>query len=85
MSPPAPEHPGWHLELWLQAAGKSQVWLAAQIGHSSKHVSQMVNGHRLWTWKTAAKLAQVTGIPADDWMRWRYQYEAAYRKANGDD
>lgn len=80
--PDLPEHPGWRIDYWLTAADKSQKWLAEQIGHSTKHVSQLQNGHRLWTWKTATKLAEVTGIPADDWMRWRYQYEAAVRKAN---
>lgn len=78
-----PQHPGWRLGHWLTAAGKSQKWLAEQLGHSTKHVNQLIRGHRIWTAATAARLAQITGIPYDDWMRWRYEYEAAVLRADG--
>lgn len=75
--PRRPRHPAWRLRRWLKATGNSQVWLAGEIGHSTKHVNQLCRGRRLWTLETAKRLAEVTGIPVKDWMRWRFEYEAA--------
>lgn len=71
------EHPSWRLRMWLEASGHNKMWMAEQLGCSAKHVSNMCNGRAFWSTRMAVKLAAVTGIPANDWMRWRFEYEAA--------
>ena len=69
--------PGEYLKEWIEDSGSemTQLELANRIGVSRKLVNGILCGRDPITEETAIKLARVTGIPGDAWLR----YEAKYR------
>ena len=67
--------PGAYLEEWLEDQGMSQGQAAARLGYSRKQINEVVNGRAPVTAQTATRLARLTGIPVEAWLR----YEALYR------
>ena len=67
--------PGAFLEEWLDDENMTQGQAASRLGYSRKQVNEVVNGHAPITADTASRLARLTGIPVDAWLR----YEALYR------
>lgn len=67
--------PGAYLEEWIEDEGTTQGAVADLLGCSRKQVNEIVNGRAPVTPETAVRLARLTGIPADAWLR----YEALYR------
>lgn len=67
--------PGAFLEEWLEDQDMTQGQAAERLGCSRKQVNEIVNGRAPISAETALRLARLTGIPADAWLR----YEALYR------
>lgn len=67
--------PGEFLAEWLDDNAMTQQQAAARLGVSRKHVNEIVNGHAPVTGETAIRLARLTDIPVDSWLR----FEATYR------
>ncbi len=67
--------PGEYLEEWLDDETMTQGEAAARLGCSRKQVNDLIHGRAPVTPQTAARLARLTGIPVDAWLR----YEALYR------
>ena len=59
--------PGETIREQLQQRGMQQKELAARMGMSEKHVSNLINGKVGLTQATALKLERVLGIPARFW------------------
>ena len=53
------------IQEWLKANGKTQAWLANQIGMSPALLSQVMNGNRKLQTKYMISTAKVMGIPLD--------------------
>lgn len=53
------------IQEWLKANGKTQAWLASQIGMSPALLSQVMNGNRKLQTKYMISTAKVMGIPLD--------------------
>ena len=68
--------PGETIREQLEQRGMQQKELAARMGMSEKHVSNLVNGKVGLTQETALKLERVLGIPARFWNG----LEASYRE-----
>lgn len=67
--------PGAYLDEWLENEHMTQGEAAARLGCSRKQVNEIINGHAPVTAETASRLARLTGIPTDAWLR----YESLYR------
>lgn len=67
--------PGEFLAEWLGDNHTTQQEAAARLGVSRKQVNEIVNGRAPITADSAVRLARLTGIPVDSWMR----FEAGYR------
>jgi addiction module HigA family antidote len=67
--------PGEYLEEWIEGRGLSLQHAAGLLGCSPGHAGEIIAGRAPVTGDTAARLEQVTGIPAATWLR----YETAYR------
>lgn len=67
--------PGAYLEEWLDEEGMTQGDAARRLGYSRKQINEIVNGRAPVTAETATRLARLTTIPADAWLR----YESLYR------
>jgi len=52
------------LRQWLVANGKTQVWLAGQLGVRQSSVSEYIN-HRVPA-ERVAEVSRITGIPRED-------------------
>lgn len=72
-----PTPPGAELLRTLKAIGMSQVRAAKAIGVSTKHLNQICSGKAALSYEVAARLEDVTGVPASWWNA----AEAAYRTA----
>ena len=59
--------PGETIREKLEQRGMQQKELAARMGMSEKHVSNLINGKVGLTQATALKLERVLGIPARFW------------------
>lgn len=68
--------PGEFLNEWMTDKDHSQQDTAKLLGCSRKQVNEIVNGHAPITPETATKLAKVTGIPAEIWLRYEATYQA---------
>lgn len=51
---------------WLQTHGRTQQWLADELGISLQAVNGYVTGYRQPSLTLAAKIEELTGIPAKD-------------------
>ncbi|MPV36294.1 HigA family addiction module antitoxin [Georgenia subflava] len=67
--------PGAFLEEWLDDEAMTQGEAAARLGCSRKQINEIVNGRAPVTADTASRLARLTSVPTDAWLR----YEALYR------
>lgn len=67
--------PGEYLAEWLEEENITQQHVADRLGWSRKRVNEVVGGRAPVSADAAIKLARVTGIPADSWLR----FETAYR------
>ncbi len=67
--------PGEFLAEWLADNRMTQQDAAARLGVSRKQVNEIANGRAPITAESAIRLARLTDIPADSWLR----LEAAYR------
>ena len=74
--------PGTFIEEWLEDEVKTQRELAQRLDVSEKHLSQVINGHKPISADFAAKLALVTGYPAEFWLVHQAKYDAR-RKSVG--
>lgn len=72
---------GDHIEGWLDDHEITQAELARRLGVTAKHVSELCSGKASLTQSLALKLEQVTGTPADIWMRIETSYRQALAKA----
>lgn len=52
------------MRAFLKTEGKSQGWLARELGVSSAYLSMILSGRRHPSLTVASKLEAVTGIPA---------------------
>lgn len=53
-------HPGEVIAEWLDEHGRTQVWLAAKTGLTTKHISQIVRGYVPVSATVAVKIGRVT-------------------------
>jgi addiction module HigA family antidote len=67
--------PGEFLDEWLQDQAMTQGQAAERLGCSRKQVNELIHGRAPISGETASRLARLTGIPVDAWLR----YEALYR------
>jgi addiction module HigA family antidote len=54
---------------WLHTHHRSRSWLAARLGVSVKHVSQIINGRSGYSPDLAMKIAEVTNMSTLFWVR----------------
>jgi len=52
------------IKLWLYQHGRTQSWLAEQVGVSSNYVTMILSGSRTPSLRVAERLQAVTGIAA---------------------
>jgi len=50
--------------VWLYTHGRTQAWLADQIGVSTTYVTMILSGARTPSLRVAERLQEVTGISA---------------------
>lgn len=67
--------PGEYLAEWLDDNNMTQAQAAQRLGASRKLINEIVNGRAPVTPETAVRLARLTDIPLESWMR----FETAYR------
>jgi addiction module HigA family antidote len=67
--------PGEYLAEWLDENQMTQQQAAGRLGVSRKQVNEIVNGRAPIVPEASVRLARLTGIPADSWLR----FEATYR------
>lgn len=68
--------PGEFLAEWLDDNNMTQQAAADRLGVSRKHVNEIVNGRAPVVADTAIRLARLTSIPVDSWMRFEAMYRA---------
>lgn len=68
--------PGTFIEEWLEDENKTQREMAERLDVSTKHLNQVINGHKAISPTLAAKLATVTGYPAEFWLVHQAKYDA---------
>lgn len=68
--------PGEFLAEWLDETDMTQQQAATRLGVSRKHVNEIVNGHAPVNADMALRLARLTDITADAWMRFEVMYRA---------
>lgn len=72
-----PSHPGTVLRtLFMEPRGIGVADLATTIGVSTKHLSQIVNGHVRLSPEIAARLGRVFGNGAAVWLRMQAAVDA---------
>jgi transcriptional regulator with XRE-family HTH domain len=52
------------IKWWLYKHGRTQAWLADQVGVSANYITMILSGARTPSLKVATKLADITGIPS---------------------
>jgi len=52
------------IKVWLYTHGRTQAWLADQIGVSTTYVTMILSGARTPSLRVAERLQEVTGISA---------------------
>ena len=57
------------LENWLTANGKSDAWLASQVGVSRPFITRIRQGVRQPSLEVVVKLADVTGLPPATFLK----------------
>lgn len=75
-----PRPPGEVLLEWLQANNRSQAWLARRASTSTKHINQIIKGHKGYSLALALRIAVVTGVDELYWWRVRANWEAAGKR-----
>lgn len=53
------------LQAWIEANGKSQAWLAREIGKSQSMVNKICRLQRTVSLPVAEQIAKLTGLPVD--------------------
>lgn len=53
------------LQAWIEANGKSQAWLARELGKSQSMVNKICRGQRTVSRPVAEQIAAITGLPMD--------------------
>lgn len=66
--------PIWHsavmtLKDWLEREGKSDAWLAAEVGVSRPFITRIRTGARQPSLPVALKLSKITSLPASTFMK----------------
>ncbi|MBM2811343.1 MAG: ImmA/IrrE family metallo-endopeptidase [Chloroflexi bacterium] len=76
--------PGDTISDLVEESGWTQADLAARLGYTTKHVSQLVNGKAALTEDAALRLERVFGGPAQFWLIREAQYrgQCAHLAAN---
>ena len=54
------------VRVWLKQKGKTQAWLAAQVGLSDASVSRMLSGESVPSVKTARVIYRLTDVKLPD-------------------
>ena len=67
--------PGETIKEYIDALGITQVELAASLGITTKHLSNIINGNAPITYDTALKLETVLGPSAQFWMNLESNYQ----------
>lgn len=67
--------PGDTIKENMDYLGMSQKELAARLGITEKHLSNIINGNSPITYDTALKLESVIGPSADFWMNLETRYQ----------
>lgn len=52
------------IKVWLYQHGRTQAWLAEQVGVSANYITMILSGTRSPSLRVATRLQDVTGIPA---------------------
>lgn len=58
----------YRVRSWLDGQGKSQKWLAAQVGVHPAYLANILAGSRCPSLAVAKKLEDITGIPAGEFL-----------------
>src|SRR5213595_1059071 len=69
-------HPGETLAETLEGLGMSQAELAQRMGRPLEMISEIIQGKKGITAKTALQLERATGVPANFWNSSQRNYEA---------
>src|SRR5882724_3130380 len=69
-------HPGETLAETLEELGMSQAELAQRMGRPLQMISEIIQGKKAITAKTALQLERATGVPANFWNSSQRNYEA---------
>ena len=56
----------FRVRVWLDEVGKTQRWLAAQIGISTTYLTLILNGDKCPSLRLAKRLEHLTGVPAGE-------------------
>lgn len=73
--PPEPKHPGVRLAQLIKDRGKTDSWLADEAALSRPLLSQITNGNRRITPRTARKICDVLGGDPIDWVKQQRAYD----------
>lgn len=72
-----PKHPGELLARVLKTLNRSQVWLAAETGLSTKHINQICSGATHFSPRSAVLLEEATGVAAEVWLTLQMTHDLA--------
>jgi addiction module HigA family antidote len=70
-----PQHPGLRLADEIKKLGKNDAWLADQTGLSRPLVSQLTNGNRRMTSRSAQKICDALGGEPMQWIVLQRQFD----------
>jgi len=58
------------LHEWLDRTGRTQKWLAQQIGVTDAHISMLLRGSRRCSVEKAIRLSKLTGVAVENLVAW---------------